>query len=169
MRWSIAHEATHSAMRSSIEPAALPASTAPPAPAAIPAPATSGSSLPSSVVESRRVTRPERAEARAELRAALAIDPRNVDFLVNMALVDKADDQPERARETLIRALGFQPTHPAANYNLGLLYEEDGMTAKAYDHYTAFLAYAGPEFGSRLSDVRRKVELLGPTLNLPRR
>jgi tetratricopeptide (TPR) repeat protein len=86
-----------------------------------------------------------------------------------MALVEKADDQPEQARETLIRALSYQPAHPAANYNLGLLYEESGMMAKAYDHYTTFLAHAGPEFGSRLTDVRRKIDQLAPRLTLPGR
>lgn len=109
------------------------------------------------------------AEARAELKAALGLEPRNVDLLVNMALVDKAEGQPEVARETLIRAVGYQPAHPAANYNLALLYEEVGMLAKAYDHYNVFLTNAGPEYGSRLTDVRRKVELLAPKLSLPTR
>ena len=101
------------------------------------------------------------AEARAELRAAMAIAPRNVDLLVNMALVDKADRLPERARETLITALGYQPSHPAAHYNLGVLYEETGEMERAYDHYNDFLKYAGPEFGSRLTDVRRRVDNIG--------
>ena len=97
------------------------------------------------------------AEARAELRAALAIDPRNVDLLVNMALVDKADRQPEIARETLIRAVGLQPSHAAAHYNLAILYDEAGELARAQDHYNDFLKYAGPEYGTRLTDVRERL------------
>lgn len=102
------------------------------------------------------------AEARAELRAALAIDARNVDLLVNMALVDKADRQPELARETLIRALSLQTSHAAAHYNLGILYDEAGELARAQDHYNEFLKYAGPEYGTRLSDVRRRLDLIAP-------
>ena len=100
------------------------------------------------------------AEARAELRAAMAIDPRNVDLLVNMALVDKADRQPDIARETLIRAVGLQASHAAAHYNLAILYDEAGELSRAQDHYNDFLKYAGPEYGTRLSDVRRRLEQL---------
>ena len=101
-------------------------------------------------------------EARAELRAALAMEPRNVDLLVNMALVDKADRQPDQAREMLVKALGYQPKHAVAHYNLAMLYEESGDFAKAADHYTEFLKYAGPEHGALLSDVQRKIDALMP-------
>jgi Flp pilus assembly protein TadD len=107
------------------------------------------------------------AEARAELRAALAIDARNVDLLVNMALVDKADRRPEQARETLIRALGLQASHAAAHYNLGVLYDEAGELARAQDHYNEFLKYAGPEYGTRLADVRRRIDVMAPSVTPP--
>jgi len=108
------------------------------------------------------------AEARAELRAALAIEPRNVDLLVNMALVDKADQHPEQAMELLVRAIGDQPEHAVAHYNLAVLYEERDSLALAYDHYGAFLAHAGPEHGSLLSDVQRRVRLIEPKLHRAR-
>lgn len=105
------------------------------------------------------------AEARAELRAAMALDPRNVDLIVNMALVEKADGHPERAREMLMRALGYQATHAAAHYNLGVLCDEAGDVGQAYDHYTDFLRNAGPEYGARLSDVRQRLDALAPKLD----
>ena len=104
------------------------------------------------------------AEARAELRAAMAIEPRNVDLLVNMALVEKADQHPEQAIELLVRAIGNQPTHGVAHYNLAVLYEEQSSLALAYDHYTEFLKYAGPEHGELLSDVQRRLLVLKPRL-----
>ncbi len=107
------------------------------------------------------------AEARAELRAALAADSRNADLLVNMALVEKADKQPDVALDTLLRALAIQPAHAVANYNAALLYEEKGMTGKAYDHYTTFLKNAGPEHGVLLSDVRRRIEAIEGRLATP--
>ena len=103
-------------------------------------------------------------EARAELRAGLATAPRNVELLVNQALVEKAAHQPEAAKEILLRALGYQPTHAAAHYNLAVLFDEVGDTANAYDHYSDFLKNAGPEFGSRISDVRRRLDAIAPRL-----
>jgi tetratricopeptide (TPR) repeat protein len=108
------------------------------------------------------------AEARAELRAALDVEPRNVDLLVNMALVDKAERRPDQAIELLLRAIGNQPRHAAAHYNLGVLYEEQASLALAYDHYGAFLSYAGPEHGALLTDVQRRITLIEPQLHKAR-
>jgi Flp pilus assembly protein TadD len=106
------------------------------------------------------------AEARAELRAALALEPRNADLLVNMALVEKADRRSEQAIELLLRAVGSQPAHAAAHYNLAVLYEERDSLALAYDHYGAFLTYAGPEHRARLGDVQRRLSLIESRLDL---
>jgi Tfp pilus assembly protein PilF len=105
------------------------------------------------------------AEARAELRAAITIDPRNADLIVNMALVEKADQHRDLAIELLIRAIGYQPTHGMAHYNIAVLYEEQSALALAYDHYTEFLKYAGPERGELLSDVQRRLLVLKPKLS----
>lgn len=105
------------------------------------------------------------AEARAELRAALGSEPRSADLLVNMALVEKADQHAEQAVELLIRALGMSPGHAAAHYNLAVLYEERDSLALAFDHYNAFLKYAGPEHGTLLADVQRRVRAIEPRLN----
>lgn len=104
------------------------------------------------------------AEARAELRAAMTIEPRNADLIVNQALVEKADQHRELAIELLVRAIGYQPTHGMAHYNVAVLYEEQSALALAYDHYTDFLKYAGPEQGELLSDVQRRLLLLKPKL-----
>jgi len=104
------------------------------------------------------------AEARAELRAALDVEPRSADLLVNMALVEKADQHAEQAVELLIRALTTSPRHAAAHYNVAVLYEERDSLALAVDHYNAFLKYAGPEHGTLLSDVQRRVRAIEPRL-----
>jgi tetratricopeptide (TPR) repeat protein len=82
-----------------------------------------------------------------------------------MALVEKADRHAEQAREILIRALGYEPLHAAAHYNLALLYDEAGETGRAYSHYNDFLRHAGPEYGTRLSDVQRRVDAIAPSLD----
>lgn len=105
------------------------------------------------------------ADARRELDEGLSLDPRNVDLLVNLALVEKAERHDERAMELLLRAIGDRPRHAAAHYNLALLYDERRSFALAYDHYTDFLAYAGPEYGAAVADVRRRVQALATLLD----
>ncbi len=100
------------------------------------------------------------AEARAELRQALDVAPRNVDLLVNMALVEKGDHHLERAIELLVRAIGSSPEHAVAHYNLAVLYEEHDSLALVVDHYNAFLKYAGPEHGSLIRAVQRRLLVL---------
>jgi tetratricopeptide (TPR) repeat protein len=104
------------------------------------------------------------AEARAELRAAMTIAPRNADLIVNMALVEKADSHRDQAIELLIRAIGYQPTHGMAHYNVAVLYEEQNALTLAFDHYTEFLKYGGAEHGRLLSDVQRRLLVLKPKL-----
>ena len=79
----------------------------------------------------------------------------------------KALKQPDQARDILVRALSYPPTHAVAHYNLALLFEEDGELGKAYDHYLDFLKYAGPEHGTLLSDMRRRVDVIHPRLDIP--
>jgi Flp pilus assembly protein TadD len=105
------------------------------------------------------------ADARRELDEGLSLDPRNVDLLVNLALVEKAERHDERAMELLLRAIGDRPGHAAAHYNLALLYDERRSFALAYDHYTDFLAYAGPEYSAAVADVRRRVQALATLLD----
>ena len=103
-------------------------------------------------------------EARAEVRAAMALEPRNTDLIVNLALVEKADHHRERAIELLVRATGDQPTNALAHYNLALAYDEQGTTARAYDHFNKFIAHAGPEHAALVSDVRRRLTALSTQL-----
>ena len=105
------------------------------------------------------------AEARAELRAAMTLEPRNADLIVNLALVEKADQHRDQAIELLLRAIGHQPTHSMAHYNVAVLYEEQSALALAYDHYTEFLKYGVAEHGELLSDVQRRLLLLKPRLS----
>jgi Flp pilus assembly protein TadD len=104
------------------------------------------------------------AEARAELRAAMTVEPRNPDVIVNLALVENADRHREEAIELLVRAIGYQPTHAMAHYNVAVLYDEKSALALAYDHYTQFLKNASPEQGELLSSVQQRLLILTPNL-----
>jgi len=107
------------------------------------------------------------AEARRELSDGLALDPRSVDLIVNLALVEKGERHDDRAMDLLLRAIGDRPAHAAAHYNLALLYDERRSYALAYEHYTDFLANAGPEYGAAIADVRRRVQVLAPLIDTP--
>ena len=104
------------------------------------------------------------AEARAELRAAMALEPRSADVIVNLALVEHADRHRDEAIELLLRAIGYQPTHAMAHYNVAVLYDEQSALALAYEHYTDFLKHGGPEQGELLAAVQRRVSMLKPKL-----
>jgi tetratricopeptide (TPR) repeat protein len=103
-------------------------------------------------------------EARAELRAAMTVEPRSADVIVNLALVENADRHRDEAIDLLLRAIGYQPTHPMAHYNVAVLYEEQSALVLAYEHYTEFLKYGGPEQGELLSAVQRHLVILKPKL-----
>jgi hypothetical protein len=45
------------------------------------------------------------------------------------------------------------------------LYDEAGDVGQAYDEYNDFLKHAGPEYGARLSDVRRRVDTIAAKLD----
>ena len=98
--------------------------------------------------------------AAAQLRTIIAADPENVDALVNLALAQSALKQSGAAQETLMRAIGIEPRHAVAHYNLARLYEDERESAKAIDHYRAFLQYAGPEHGAIIPEVNRRVAAL---------
>ena len=40
---------------------------------------------------------------------------------------------------------------------------EAGDSQRAIEHYTEFLRRAGPEYGARLTDVRRRLDTLSPS------
>ncbi len=96
----------------------------------------------------------------AEFRNVLTRRPRDVDAMVNLSLAEKATGRTERAKESLLRALGADPRHAPAHYNLAVLFELTGEPARAATHYEAFLAYAGAEYNDRRAAVRSRVDAL---------
>ena len=101
-------------------------------------------------------------EAAAEFRAVLAIDSRHIDALVNLALAQRVN-QPEVAKETLLRALSIAPRNAAAHYNLAQLYDQSNEPARAIAHYRTFLETAGTEQASRAAAVRARIAALSRT------
>lgn len=102
--------------------------------------------------------------ATAEFELALALDARDSDAMVNLALAQRAGRQQALARTTLLRALTIDPGNAAAHYNLGLFYDESGETARAVEHYRAFLEHAGIEHATLAGDVRSRVGTLSARL-----
>jgi hypothetical protein len=98
--------------------------------------------------------------ASAEFRTVLTLEPRSVDALVNLALAQKTAGQADLAKETLLRALTIAPRSAAAHYNLAVLCDDTSETARAIDHYRAFLDNAGAEYAGRTPEVRARLAVL---------
>jgi tetratricopeptide (TPR) repeat protein len=98
--------------------------------------------------------------AAARAREALQIDPRDPDAYVNLAVAQKASGQSSDAQGSLRRALELNPRHAIAHYNLARQYDDSSEMARAFEHYTQFLQYAGPEQESYAIDVRARLQSL---------
>jgi Tfp pilus assembly protein PilF len=66
------------------------------------------------------------------------------------------------AVELLVRATAADPRSAPAHYNLAVLYEQTGEIDRAVDHYRAFLQYAGPQYATRVPEVRSRLDALRP-------
>ena len=77
--------------------------------------------------------------------------------MINLALVEKSAGRINLALESLVRATAVDPRSAAAHYNLAVLYEQTGETARAIDHYRAFLARAEAQPASRTAEVRARL------------
>ena len=94
------------------------------------------------------------------VRVALAADPRNVESLVNLALLQKAAGRVADARDLLRRALVIDPRNAGSHYNLAVVADEGGDAATAIEHYRAFLDHSGSEYVDRLPAVRARLAAL---------
>jgi Tfp pilus assembly protein PilF len=80
-------------------------------------------------------------EAAAEFRVALAAEARNVESIVNLALVHRASGRAPESRELLQRAVEIDLRHAGSHYNLAVVADEEGDRATAVQHYRAFLRF----------------------------
>jgi Flp pilus assembly protein TadD len=99
--------------------------------------------------------------AASEFRVALAGDPRNVESLVNLALVQRASGRAADARELLRRALSLDPRNAGSHYNLAVVADESGDATTAIEHYRAFLRLGTVTHGELAAQVRARLTTLG--------
>jgi tetratricopeptide (TPR) repeat protein len=106
-----------------------------------------------------RSSRPDAAAA--EFRVALAAEPRNVESLVNLALVQKAAGRVADARDLLRRALTIDPRSAGSHYNLAVVADESGDGVTAIEHYRAFLRFGAVTHPELIAAVRARLTSLG--------
>jgi Flp pilus assembly protein TadD len=99
--------------------------------------------------------------AAAEFRVALTGDPRNVESLVNLALIQRAAGRTADARDLLHRALSISPRNAGSHYNLAVVADESGDTSTAIEHYRAFLRYGTVSHSDLAAQVRARLAALG--------
>jgi tetratricopeptide (TPR) repeat protein len=97
-------------------------------------------------------------EAKQAFKAALALEPEDVDALYNLAVTAHKQRRFHEARETYIKVTRADPAHTSARYNLGLLAQTLGSLDEAR-HHLAKLEQIAP--GDPL------VEKLRATLSTP--
>ncbi|MCB2186503.1 MAG: ammonia-forming cytochrome c nitrite reductase subunit c552 [Deltaproteobacteria bacterium] len=78
-------------------------------------------------------------QAAAYFETALALEPRALPPLVNLALTEARRGHPDQARQRLEQALAVDPKSAPAHYNLGLLLAEQDQAALAAEHLRAAL------------------------------
>ena len=106
-----------------------------------------------------RAERDTGAIARAE--SGLAADPRNVESLVNLALVQKSAGRLADARMLLRRALAIDPRSAGSHYNLAVVADESGDVSMAIEHYRAFLRFGTVTHAELAGPVRARLTALG--------
>ncbi len=99
-------------------------------------------------------------DAAAELTVALDIDSRNIESLVNLALVQKAAGRTAEARDLLRRAVAQDPRHAGSHYNLAVVADEGGDMVTAVTHYRAFLRYGAVGYPDLAARVRSRLTTL---------
>ena len=100
-------------------------------------------------------------QAAAEFRVALAADPRNVESIVNLALVQKTAGRAADARDLLQRAVSIDPRNAGSHYNLAVVADQAGDTAAAIEHYRAFLKFGTVAHADLTAQVRARLATLG--------
>jgi tetratricopeptide (TPR) repeat protein len=82
-------------------------------------------------LEKRRLGRPDFAAREAELKKALALDPRCGDAYLRLGLLDAERGELAKAVESLQRAVQFTPLPDEAHLRLAQVYRQMGETEKA--------------------------------------
>jgi cytochrome c-type biogenesis protein CcmH/NrfG len=98
--------------------------------------------------------------ASAEFREVLAVDPKNIESLVNFGVVEKEAGRRDQSRTALKRALEIDPRNPDAHYNLALVEDESGNASQAVIHYKAFLQYGAVAHADLMAEVRKRIDTL---------
>jgi tetratricopeptide (TPR) repeat protein len=97
----------------------------------------------------------EPAAARAAFDAALALDPGNLEALVNRAVLAFEGGDVDAALADLGRALELCPGHPDVLYNRGFAYEKAGRTGPAEADYRSALDRWGADREALLDGLAR--------------
>ena len=91
---------------------------------------------------------------------SLIVHSRNIESLVNLALVQKAAGRTAEAGDLLDRAVAHNPRHAGSHYNLAAVADEGGDMVTAATHYRAFLRYGAVGYPDLAARVRSRLTTL---------
>ena len=99
------------------------------------------------------------AEAIISYQRALDIDPKNVDVRVDMGTCYRGVGQPERAIEEYKKGMQYNPRHPMAYMNSGVVYAFDlgkkNEAIKSFEKYLELVPNA-----PNAADIRQQIQQL---------
>ena len=98
----------------------------------------------------------EMTAALALFRTAASLEPAEPDPVVDLTLAEGTAGQTSQARESLLRALVAQPDGPT-HYNLAVLYDQTGESARAGERSEAAIATAGRHESGRAPQTRARL------------
>lgn len=93
-------------------------------------------------------------EARRCYYQALQLRPDWVEVLVNLAVLEAAEQQWQKAERHLLIALNIDPAHAPARYNLALALQNQDKAVEAIQHYREYLQLDPKHFGALLNNAR---------------
>ena len=99
-------------------------------------------------------------QALEQFKAAIQLDPDNIESYVNLGIVYKKQKKFQHALKAYEKAISLKPTSPEPYYNLAILYDDTRDFKMAANAYNRFLQLARGKYHPQKQKIQERVDLL---------
>lgn len=99
-------------------------------------------------------------QALEQFKAAIRLNPNNIESYVNMGIVYKKQNRLEDALKAYKKAISIKPTCPELYYNLAILYDDLGNFKNAAMAYYRFLKLSPEKYHPQKQKVQERLDLI---------
>jgi len=99
-------------------------------------------------------------QALEQFKAAIRLNPNNIESYVNMGIVYKKQNRLEDALKVYKKAISIKPTCPELYYNLAILYDDLGNFKDAARAYYRFLQLSPEKYHPQKQKVQERLDLI---------